>query len=77
VRGAPLFGSAFRPAVPLPVPEPAVTVIQDALLVAVHAQVGPVVTPTLTDPPAEPMVSLAGERVNPHGGITRTPFRLT
>jgi hypothetical protein len=38
--------------VPLPVPEaPEVTVIQPAVLTAVHAQLAVVVTATLPDPP--------------------------
>ena len=51
-----------KPTVPLPVPVPPVTVIQDpALLTVLQAQPVVVVTVTLPEPPAAASVWLAGE----------------
>ena len=50
-----VFAATLNPAVPGPVPDaPLVTVIHDALVVAVHAQPAPAVTPVLPVPPAAP-----------------------
>ena len=62
VREAPLLSATLNPAVPLPVTLlPDVSVIQLALLAAVHAHVLPVVTVTPTVPAAELRDWLVGD----------------
>jgi hypothetical protein len=54
--------------VPLPLPlAPAVTVIHETLLVAVHAQPVPAVTVTLPVPPADVRFCDVGDTLNVHG----------
>ena len=53
---------------PLPLPKPpAVTVIQVALLTAVHEQLGIVITPTLPGPPAAAALADGAEMLQEHG----------
>ena len=53
--------------VPFPLPlEPAVTVSHDALLVVVHGQPGPAVTPTPPVPPLDGTLALVGEIETEH-----------
>ena len=60
-RGPPLVASALNWTVPLPLPlAPDVTVNHDALLTAVQAQSGAVVTATLPVPPAAGSFALVG-----------------
>jgi hypothetical protein len=62
VRAAPVFAATIKLTDPLPVPAaPAVIVIHDALLMAVHAHVPPAVTVIAVPvPPASAIDSLAG-----------------
>ena len=61
-RGAPVWAAAVNDTVPLPVPLfPPVTVIQSALLAAVHAQDAEVVTATVPEPPAPGTSALVGD----------------
>jgi hypothetical protein len=54
VRAGPVVDAARNATLPLPVPfAPLVIVSHDALLDAVHAQPGPVVTPTVPLPPSD------------------------
>ena len=63
-RAAPVLAATEKEAVPDPDPElPAVMVIQVALLAALQAQPPTVFTLTEADPPAAPMVMLAGATV--------------
>ena len=63
---------------PLPLPlAPDVIVIQPALLVAVHAQPAPAVTPTLNAPPAETtVVLLVGAKVYVHDAASCVSAKL-
>jgi hypothetical protein len=64
VRAAPVFAAAEYPALPFPLPElPCTTVIQAALLTAVHAQPAGAVTVTVPAEPAAGTVALAGDIV--------------
>jgi hypothetical protein len=65
VREVPaVFAATFSDTVPLPVPvAPAITVIHDALLVAVREQPVVPVTVTLTVPPAAAAVVLVADSV--------------
>src|SRR5437667_9588679 len=58
--GWPVYGATEYVAVPLPLAPP-LTVIQEALLAAVHAQPAPAVTATLPAPPAAGYVARVGE----------------
>jgi hypothetical protein len=56
--------------VPAPLPDaPAVTVIQAALLAAVHAQPADALTPTVPLPAPDPYEALAAERLGVHGAL--------
>ena len=61
VRVGPLVGATFTLTVPGPDPAAVPTVIQFALLDAVHGQPAPAVTDTSCDPPAAPAAYVAGE----------------
>jgi hypothetical protein len=64
---APTFGATAKFTVPLPLPvAPELIVIQDTLLVAVHAHPVPVVTETATGPPGAAILGEAGVAVNAH-----------
>jgi hypothetical protein len=66
----PVFAVVLYVTVPLPVPlAPAVTVIQVALLVAVHVQPVCVVTLTVELPPAAGSASVVGATVNVQGAL--------
>jgi hypothetical protein len=61
-RGPPEFDATLYCTVPLPLPlPPDVTVIQDALLPAVHGQPPPAVTDTLPVPPPAGAFAFVGE----------------
>jgi hypothetical protein len=61
LRAAPVLAAAVNDDVPLPAPlVPEVIVSHGALLVAVHAHVGVVVTVMGADPPPAPIVRLVG-----------------
>jgi hypothetical protein len=61
-RGPPVVGAALNPTVPEPVPlAPEVTVSQEALLVAVHAQPPPVATSMFPVPPLDGISVVSGE----------------
>ena len=57
----PTFGATLKATLPEPDPPPLVTVIQDALLVAAHPQLGVVVTALAPVPPSRPNAWLVGE----------------
>jgi hypothetical protein len=77
-RAAPVFAATLYPTVPLPVPEaPVVKVIQDALLIAVHAQVDPAVTATEPVLPAAGAAALAGSIMYVHAGAAATSACVT
>ena len=60
---APVFGATEKATVPLPLPlAPVVTVIQEALLTAVHSQPRLLVIPTLPVPPNCPMLKLFDDK---------------
>jgi len=62
LRAAPVLAATAKLSVPLPlVPEPAATVIHEALGVAFHAQPLPDVTLVDPLPPSTPMLALDGE----------------
>jgi hypothetical protein len=63
----PVLAATFSETVPLPLPDaPAVTVIHEALLTAVHAHDVVAVTDTLTAPPLEVADWLVGEMLKEH-----------
>ena len=66
VRGGPAFGCTVKAMVPLPVPLLLVTVIQGALLTAVHVQPATVVILKLPLPPATGTVAFVGFKVKAH-----------
>lgn len=64
-----MFAATVNLTVPLPVPlAPAVTVIHESLLLAVHAQVLPVETLTAPEPPSFLNFASSGETEYEHGG---------
>jgi len=66
----PVFAATLYVTVPLPVPlAPAVTVIQDALLVAVHAQPAVAVTVTVADPPLAAGLADVGDAEYAQGAV--------
>jgi hypothetical protein len=71
-RTSPPFGSTFTVTVPLPEPlDPAVTVIHDAVLSAVHPHAGELAaTATLIGPPTAGLDAAAGVTVNRHGAAS-------
>jgi hypothetical protein len=72
-RDPPVCFAALNVTFPLPLPpEPPVTLIQSALLAAVHAQPAAVVTPTVPEPPSPGTLVLVAERAyeQPPGWLT-------
>jgi hypothetical protein len=80
-RAPPAFGETESPTVPLPSPDcPWVTVIQLALVVAVHRQPESVVIPTLNRPPLSPIVSFVRDKEKTHAAaccVTATRWEPT
>jgi hypothetical protein len=72
-RDPPLCFAALNETFPLPLPlEPPVTLIQSALLAAVHAQPAAAVTPTVPEPPSPGRLVLVAESAyeQPPGWLT-------
>ena len=71
-RASPPFGRTFSVTVPLPEPlDPAVTVIHDAVLSAVHPHAGELASTAMPiGPPAAGLVAAAGVTVNRHGAAS-------
>jgi hypothetical protein len=72
-RDPPLCFAALNETFPLPLPlEPPVTLIQSALLAAVHVQPAAAVTPTVPEPPSPGTLVLVEERAyeQPAGWLT-------